>query len=478
MAIILLQPPVQGVPVNTALPEISGDATVGEILTASHGTWTNTPTSYAYQWLNNGSTIGGATSATYILQAGDQGDDIGIRVTATNAVGAGTPAESAEVGPVAASGGGGSSGFTEESGFTVTAASFEHGEAMTITRSSGSWATRTHSTTPWLYDQGDKAWQAGVERTPMAAITDASLVPVTGNTGQPWGAYGSASHRIRLAHSSGSRTPPNARTSRWWYSTTGASDMKTELIYPLWPHGGAQNNQRLYLSWWLRMKNAYAGGGAFQGKYMRFQDTNGAGVGSHQFNPDSINANTTMWDATPGSAGQSNVWMRLEFFADLTNNVLDCYSRYRYYRGSNSSLGGNFEFRSGTAYNAVSNRGGYLYTNNPSNVPFSNSWINLWFGHIGYDGQSGAVHAGQEHDVANAYVDTEWERFEISDSATWSLAPGTTTGTPREIQGRWSRDSNTQCTVYINQGQFASLSGKYLWYVDDFKTATLIGQFD
>jgi hypothetical protein len=37
-------------PVNTAAPSITGTAQVSDELTASTGTWTNTPTSYSYQW--------------------------------------------------------------------------------------------------------------------------------------------------------------------------------------------------------------------------------------------------------------------------------------------------------------------------------------------------------------------------------------------------------------------------------------------
>ena len=37
-------------PQNTARPSITGERPVGEELTAEDGTWTNTPTTYAYQW--------------------------------------------------------------------------------------------------------------------------------------------------------------------------------------------------------------------------------------------------------------------------------------------------------------------------------------------------------------------------------------------------------------------------------------------
>lgn len=65
---------------NSVKPSISGTLTVGSTLTVSHGTWSQTPDSYAYQWKRSGSAISGATSQTYVLAT----DDIGTnKVTCT-----------------------------------------------------------------------------------------------------------------------------------------------------------------------------------------------------------------------------------------------------------------------------------------------------------------------------------------------------------------------------------------------------------
>jgi len=96
----------QAAPVNTAPPTISGTPTVGETLTASNGTWSNSPASFAYQWLrcngggNSCVSVANGTQKTYTLVGADAGHTIRVRVTATNADGS-TSAESAQTDAVA-----------------------------------------------------------------------------------------------------------------------------------------------------------------------------------------------------------------------------------------------------------------------------------------------------------------------------------------------------------------------------------------
>jgi hypothetical protein len=93
-------------PRNTAQPAISGTAQVGSTLTATQGTWSGTPTSFAYQWVRCASSggspdgsdcavIGGARTQAYVVVSGDLGARLRVRVTATNATGSTTAASNA-----------------------------------------------------------------------------------------------------------------------------------------------------------------------------------------------------------------------------------------------------------------------------------------------------------------------------------------------------------------------------------------------
>jgi hypothetical protein len=82
-------------PVNTAAPVASGTGTVGQNLSVTNGTWSNAPTSYAYQWMRGGSPISGATNAVYALVGADSGNSVSCAVTAINPAGSGSASSNA-----------------------------------------------------------------------------------------------------------------------------------------------------------------------------------------------------------------------------------------------------------------------------------------------------------------------------------------------------------------------------------------------
>jgi hypothetical protein len=83
---------VVSAPILITQPSVSGLSPVGSVLTSTTGTWTNTPTTYAYAWLRDATVIAGATAATYTTVAADKGHEVSPRVTATNATGSSSPA--------------------------------------------------------------------------------------------------------------------------------------------------------------------------------------------------------------------------------------------------------------------------------------------------------------------------------------------------------------------------------------------------
>jgi len=80
-------------PANTAKPTISGIEKQGSTLTANNGTWSDSPTSYSYQWrrcATDGTDCGditGENSKKYTLTSGDVHHTIRVIVTAKNADG-------------------------------------------------------------------------------------------------------------------------------------------------------------------------------------------------------------------------------------------------------------------------------------------------------------------------------------------------------------------------------------------------------
>lgn len=93
-------PPPLAAPVNTVAPVASGTPAVGETLSTTNGTWTGNPApTFTYQWFVDSTIVPGATSSSYVVQAGDVGFNVFCRVTATNTQGSAS-ADSNSLGPV------------------------------------------------------------------------------------------------------------------------------------------------------------------------------------------------------------------------------------------------------------------------------------------------------------------------------------------------------------------------------------------
>ena len=84
---------VELAPRNTSLPSITGTPAVGQTLRAEPGTWTGSPTRYAYQWQRcdpSGAScadLPAATGQAYAVVDADFGTTIRVQVTATNEAG-------------------------------------------------------------------------------------------------------------------------------------------------------------------------------------------------------------------------------------------------------------------------------------------------------------------------------------------------------------------------------------------------------
>lgn len=78
-AVTVARPPIR----NLVRPTITGTARVGLVLVGHAGSWTPTPSGYAYQWLRDGRAIPGATRYAYRQVTADRDHAIYLRVTAS-----------------------------------------------------------------------------------------------------------------------------------------------------------------------------------------------------------------------------------------------------------------------------------------------------------------------------------------------------------------------------------------------------------
>ena len=157
-------------PGNTTAPTVSGTAKVGQTLMASDGTWSNTPTSYAYQWLrcngggNSCVNVANGTQKSYTLVGVDAGHTMRVRVTATNADGSAS-AQSDQTSAVEPA----TSSAAPKNTSTPTISGTPK-VGQTLTADNGSW---TGSPTTYAY-----AWQ----RCDADIASCANVVGATGKT--------------------------------------------------------------------------------------------------------------------------------------------------------------------------------------------------------------------------------------------------------------------------------------------------------
>ena len=183
-------------PSNSALPQLTGTPTQYQTLTTTNGSWTNSPTSYSYQWQDcttSGCTaISGATGSSYTLTSSDVGDKLDVVVTATNAGGSAsaTSAQTTSVVP------------TPPSNTALPVISGTAQQGQTLTTTNGSWSG---SPTNYTYQ-----WQD----------CDSSGANCTNINGATSGTYtlasGDVSHTIRAVvtavNSGGSTAATSAQT--------------------------------------------------------------------------------------------------------------------------------------------------------------------------------------------------------------------------------------------------------------------------
>ena len=96
-------------PINSIAPTITGTPEVGQVLTTSTGSWTNTPTNYIFQWqrctwlADQCTNISGSTASSYTLTSADAGHRLLAIVTASNSSGSTTALPDVDTQAIAAS---------------------------------------------------------------------------------------------------------------------------------------------------------------------------------------------------------------------------------------------------------------------------------------------------------------------------------------------------------------------------------------
>ena len=161
-----------GAPYNTTLPAITGTIKIGSTQTVSTGTWSNTPTSYSYQWQKSSDGISwinldGATASTYSPTFDVANLQIRVSVSGVNAVDTATVTTAVI------------SGFLPPQATAIPAITGTKTVGQTLTSSPGTWPGTSDS---YVY-QWQKSSDGGATWTNIAGATASTYVLVTADAG-------------------------------------------------------------------------------------------------------------------------------------------------------------------------------------------------------------------------------------------------------------------------------------------------------
>jgi hypothetical protein len=204
-------------PVNAALPVVSGQAVVGQVLSADQGSWGGGPTGFAYQWRRcdaggaSCADAAGETGSTYSVAAGDLGGTLRVVVTASNSVGSAS-ATSVQTGVVQTASSG-SSTLGRSSVGTST-----HGGGAGYVEVSGSYLLNAPAVVSRLsgYLQGAST----VQRLRAVVYADAGGVPgaFLGVSGEVTVAPGAPAGWVDFALPSGLSLPAGRYWLGYWFA--------------------------------------------------------------------------------------------------------------------------------------------------------------------------------------------------------------------------------------------------------------------
>jgi hypothetical protein len=166
--------PLPPAPVNSAPPTITGTLAAGQVLTEGGDTWTNSPTSFAYQWWRctngtcNTKITNGGTAQTYTVKPIDVSHTLQVQVTATNAGGSTTATsnQTGVIGPPPVNNGAPTISGTTQVG-------------QTLTEGAGSW---TNSPTS-IVIQWRRCDSSRANCLPIAGATAKTYTLTTGDLG-------------------------------------------------------------------------------------------------------------------------------------------------------------------------------------------------------------------------------------------------------------------------------------------------------